>query len=428
MHEIVAMILAGGRVEELSVLTLIRPKAAVPFAGQFRIVDFALSSLVRSEVERVGVISLYRPASLIEHLGVGEPWDLVGRGRGVKILPPFQGETGSQLYRGTADAVYQNLAYVKAHRPRDVLVLSGDHIYGMDFRPVFRQHRESNADLTMVVKTVPEELGRGRFGFAEVDGNRRVTGYEEKPAEPRSNLASLTIYLFKTDVLIERLENNQHKGTTWQLYGEVIPEMVERDRVFAFPYEGYWNYTRSVDSFHQAHMDLLQQETEVDLAGWGIRSRPQLRGLGDLPPTLLKEGCGCVDSMVSPGAVIAGEVTRSVIGPGVRVEAGARVTSSVLMTDTVIRRGAVVDRAVLDKRVLVGEGAKVGFGEPSVPNRNTPDALREGVSVVGKSAVIPEGASVGRNCVVYPEVRPEMWASLLLENGNSQPATGGSAP
>ena len=174
MREIVAMILAGGRVEELSVLTLIRTKAAVPFAGQFRIVDFAMSSLVRSEVERVGVISLYRPASLIEHLGVGEPWDLVGRGRGVKILPPFQGETGAQLYRGTADAVYQNLAFIKAHQPRDVLILSGDHIYGMDFRPVIRQHRESDADLTMVVKAVPEELGRGRFGFG---GGGRFTGF-----------------------------------------------------------------------------------------------------------------------------------------------------------------------------------------------------------------------------------------------------------
>ncbi len=424
MRDVVAMVLAGGRVHELSALTMIRTKAAVPFGGQYRLIDFALSSLMHSDIERVGVLSLYRPSSLIDHVGIGEPWDLVGRGRGVKILPPYLGKGGDQWYRGTADAVYRNLSFIRDHGPREVLVCSGDHIYSMDFRPFLRQHRETGADLTMVVKAIAPETGRGRFGFAEVDAQSRVVGYEEKPAIPRSDLASLTIYLFRTEILIERLEENHRQGSSLQLYSEVLPEMVKRDRVVAYPHPGYWNYARSVDAYHQAHMDLLGYNPPIDLGRWGVRSRKTLSGLGDLAPAVFGQEGLCRDSIVCPGAQIEGEVLRSVVGPGVIIEKGAKVSQSVLMQDTVVRAGAQVDRAVLDKQVVVGASAQVGTGKTNGANRSSPEGLTGGVSVVGKKSIVPAGARVGRNCVIHPELTAAHWPTTDLASGESLFAPG----
>ncbi|MBN2494044.1 MAG: glucose-1-phosphate adenylyltransferase [Deltaproteobacteria bacterium] len=427
MRDVIAVVLAGGRVEELSVLTLVRPKAAVPFGGQYRIIDFALSNLMRADLEQVGVLSLYRPSSLIDHLGTGAPWDLLGRGRGLKILPPFTAHSGSEWYRGTADAVYQNLHFVRRYRPRDVMVLSGDHIYSMDLRPFVDQHRRTGADLTMVVKRILPDRGRSRFGFAEVDGKGRVIGYEEKPAEPRSDLVSLTIYLFRTEVLIARLEENARTGRSLQLYDEVLPAMVSSDKVFAYEHDGYWRYARSVDTYHGAHMDLLGDEPAIRLGDWGVRTRKQLRGLGDQPPARIESSAECVDAIVSPGARVAGRVRRSVLSPGVEVEAGAEVVDSVVLHDCKVRAGARVDRAVLDKGVEVGAGARIGLGSPDVPNCDIPRALASGVSLVGKAARVPEGAEVGRNCIVEPELGEGDWPAAALESGRTLRKEEGSA-
>lgn len=417
MRDVIAMVLAGGRVEELSVLTLKRPKAAVPFGGQYRIIDFSLSTLVHAEIERIGVVSLYRPSSLIDHIGTGEPWDLMGRGRGIKILPPYKAEEDSQWYRGTADAVFQNLFFIRAQAPRNVLVVSGDHICGVDFRAMLQKHRESGADLTMAVKPMDPEIGRGRFGFAEVDDNGKVITYEEKPEQPRSNLASLTMYLFRTEALVQRLEENRRTGTTHQLYDEVLPRMVEKDRVFSYCYKGYWNYTRSVDAYHQANMDLLGDEPPIRLDRWGIRSRPHTKGLGDLPPTRIDRGATCIDSVVSPGVWVSGTVTRSVLSPGVRIETGAVVSDSVLMHSVVVRSGARLDRVVADKLVSIGTSASVGSGEVTVPNAEVPNALASGITVIGKGAQVPTNARVGRNCAIYPDITQSDWQSSWLQNG-----------
>ncbi len=391
-RDILALVLAGGRVEELSVLTMLRPKAAVPFGGQYRIVDFALTCLMRADVERVGVIGLYRPSSLIDHLGIGEPWDMFGRGRGVKILPPYQGEGAVQGYRGTADALYQNLAYIERYAPSDVLVLSGDHIHGMNLRPFIRQHRESGADLTMAVKAVDPDSGHGRFGFAELGAGFEVTDYQEKPAKPRSNLASLTIYMFKTDALVMRLAENHRQGSSFHLSTEVIPRMVESDRVCAYIFDGYWNYARSLSAFHQANMDLLGEEPLIDLDAWSVRSRRQYRGLGDLPPTLFCGGCACSEAIVARGAIIAGSVTRSIIGPNVRIAIGAEVTESVLMDGVTLGPDACVYRAILDKEVEVAGGAHIGRAEPANGN----------IAMIGKRARIPAGARVAPGAIVDP--------------------------
>ena len=430
MREVISMVLAGGRVEELSVLTLHRPKAAVPFGGQYRIIDFALSSLMQADIQRVGVLSLYRPSSLIDHVGVGEPWDMVGRGRGVRILPPYMSAGDlpgdSQWYQGTADAIYKNLAFVRKFNPRDVMVLSGDHIYGMDFRPLFQQHRETQADLTMVVKPFPVPVPGGRFGLAEVDECSRVIGYQEKPEKPRSNLVSLTIYLFKTEKLLARLEENHRFGSAHQLYSEVIPQMVEKDKVYAFRYNGYWNYARSLDAFHSANMDLLGEDPSIDPNAWGVRTRKQYLGLGDFPPArFLGEG-GCVDSVISPGVILEGTVVRSVLSPGVRIEPGARVTDSVLMNDVVVRKGALIEKAILDKGVVVGAHAHVGEGKRHLPNEEVSQGFNSGICVVGKNAVVPVKAKIRRHCVIYPDVSENDWRELVLKSGTClRPEKGG---
>jgi len=425
MRDVIAMILAGGRVEELAALTQARPKAAVPFGGQYRFIDFALSSLAHSDIERVGVLSQYRPSSLIDHLGTGEPWDLVGRGRGVKLLPPFVADAQSHWYRGTADAVYQNLHFVRAHRPRDVLVLSGDHVYRMDFRPLIEEHRCGGADLTMVVKEMDPALGRGRFGFAELDAGGRVTGYEEKPERPRSRLASLTMYLFRAEVLEARLEENSRTGSSFQIYSEVLPGMIGRDHVRAFRHEGYWGYARSVDAYHQAHMDLLGDPPAIELDRWDLRTRPEHAGLGDPAPVWCASGARCQECVLSPGVRVEGEVRRSVLSPGVRVEAGAVVTDSVLLHHAVVRAGARVDRAVVDKGGLVGEGAVVGEGPPEGANRSLPAAIRGGVTLIGKGAEVPAGARVGRNCLVEMNLRAADWRTQELGSGASLSRAGG---
>ena len=417
MRDVIAMVLAGGRVEDLSVLTAERPKAAVPFAGQYRIIDFALSGLMLSDVERVGVLSLYRPASLIDHLGSGEPWDFIGRGRGVKLLPPYMTESAGGWYRGTADAVWQNRNFIRDHSPRDVLILSGDHIYNVDYSSMLDTHRDRDADMTMLVKQMDPAVGRGRFGFAEVDSEDRVIGYQEKPDKPRSSLVSLTVYLFKTDVLLERLEENFRSGQTYQLYSEVLPAMVENERVYAHHYTGYWNYPHSVDAYHGAHMDLLGSDPAIRLEDWSVRTRKVLSGLGDMPPVFFDREANCLDCLVSPGVRLSGKVERCVLSPGVRIAAGAVVRDSVLLHNVVVHEGAQLDRVVLDKQVEIGPGAQIGFGDPTPPNVQLPSALKTGVTLVGKKALVPANTRIGRNCVIYPEVKAQDWETASVPSG-----------
>jgi glucose-1-phosphate adenylyltransferase len=388
-------------------------------------VDFALSCLAQAGIEMVGVLSLYRPYALIAHLGTGEPWDLVGRGRGVEILPPYLGDGEDHWHQGTADAIYRNIEFIQEHDHRDVLVLSGDHVYHMDFRPVIEQHRSNDADLTMVVKDMDPAIGRGRFGIVQMDDRGRVTDYQEKPERTASRLVSLSMYLFKSEVLVERLEENMRCAQTHQLSSEVISSMLGRDRIYAFKHEGYWNYVRTVDAYYQANMDLLEDDPPIRLDRWGIRTRPVLSGRGDLPPVRHASPSACKNSVVSPGCYIAGEVSGCVLGPGVRVEAGARVSDSILMHDVVVRSGARLDRVILDRKVEVSTGAVLGEGDSSVPNLLHPDALSEGVTLVGARTQVPEGVRVGRNCIIPPGLRTDQWKSRAIADGTTLDPPGG---
>ena len=417
--QIVGMVLAGGRVDELSVLTAQRPKSAVPFWGMYRIIDFVLSNMMHSRIEVVGVLSQYRPYSLMTHLAGGEPWDYVGRTRELKVLSPFQGMSDSDWYKGTADAVYQNLNFLDHYEPELVLVAAGDHIYSMDYRPMIRAHLATRAELTIALKRVPRERA-SQFGTAVLDGDGRVVGYQEKAPNPASDLASLTVYVFNARTLVERVRENQAESTGFHLYSEVIPRMV-RDgaRVYGHVFDGYWAYARTLDAYFAANLDAIG-DAAPNLDAWQVRTNLRSGTLGDPAPALLRPGSRCVSSLVGAGAEIAGSVERSVLSPEVVVERGAVVRDSVLMHGCRVAAGAVVDRAVLDKGVVVGAGAVVGCGEP-VPNATLPHSLSCGATVLGKGARVPEGVTVGRNCLVPAGLAGAAWPAAVPSGSTVTP-------
>jgi glucose-1-phosphate adenylyltransferase len=403
MKQIVGMVLAGGRVDELLALTAKRPKSALPMWGVYRIIDFALSNLMHAGIEVVGVLAQYRPFSLTTHLLNGEPWDYVGRSRALRVLSPFKGAEDSDWYKGTADALYQHLGFIERYAPEVVLIASADHVYAMDYRPMLRQHLATGADLTIALKRVPREEAH-RYGTAVLDQAGRVAVYEEKAPEPKGDLASLTVYAFNTRCLVERLKQNAAEGRTFQIYSEIIPRMVEeRARVFGWVFDGYWKYARTVDAYYETNMDILREHAP-DLPAWRVRTNLIPASLGDPPPALFRATAQARSSLVCCDTIVEGTVERSVLSPGVVVERGAVVRDAVIMHRSRIAAGAVVDRAIIDKDVRVGEGALVGVGE-AVPNRAHPRTLSSGVTVIGKGTRVPAAVRIGRSCLVYPDMR-----------------------
>jgi glucose-1-phosphate adenylyltransferase len=415
MNKIVGMVLAGGRVDELLVLTAKRPKSALPMWGVYRIIDFALSNLMHAGIEVVGVLSQYRPHSLITHLSNGEPWDYVGRSRALRILSPFKGADDSDWYKGTADALYQNLNFIDRYAPERVVVASGDHVYAMDYRPMLRQHLATRADLTIAFKRVPRHQAH-LYGTAVLDDSGRVVTYQEKVQKPEGDLASLTVYIFNTGCLVERLQQNSREGKTFQIYSEIIPRMVEeKARVFGYVFDGYWQYARRLDTYYRTNMDILAKDAP-NLSTWQVRTNTNPGTMGDPTPALFRPTAKVNSSLVGCDVVLEGTLERSVISPGVVIERGAVVRDSVVMHRCRIEEGAIVDRAILDKDVRVGKGARVGCGNV-VPNCQYPQTLSSGVTVIGKSAAIPAGLQIGRSCVVSPDMRASDFSQPEIPSG-----------
>ena len=414
--QIVGMVLAGGRVDELSVLTAKRPKSAVPVWGMYRFIDFVLSNMMHSGIDAVGVLSQYRPYSLNAHLANGAPWDFVGRTRELRILSPFRGAEDTDWYRGTADAVYQNLIFLDHHSPELVIIASGDHVYSMDYRPLIRQHLDCKAELTIALKQVPRERAP-LFGTAVVDRSGRVVTYEEKAAKPAGDLASLTVYVFNADVLVDRLHENAAEGRTYQIYSEIIPRMVaEGARVHGYIFDGYWRYARTLDTYYSANMDIISPSAP-ELATWQVRTNLTSGTLGDPAPALFLAGSDTRDSLVCPGASIAGTVEASIISPGVIIEAGAVVRNSIVMHHSRICSGATLDRAVLDKGVVVGSGARLGADDGSAPRRRS--KATSDLTVVGKGTHIPEGIVIGRGCILHPDLAERHFTAAKIAAGTT---------
>ncbi|MEM2900255.1 MAG: sugar phosphate nucleotidyltransferase, partial [Thermoplasmata archaeon] len=369
MRKTLGIILAGGRVDELSVITLYRPKSAVPFAGMYRVIDFPMSNLMRSGINKVGILSQYRPASLINHIGAGASWDMLGTGRGARILPPYKGDKASDWYKGTADAVYQNLEFIREDRPERVLIISGDHIYNMDYSPMIEYHIEKGADVTAAF--VKQDLvGKGpcKFGVGEIDnedGDKggRLIGYEEKPAEPKSDWASMTVFVFDTTYLISKLEENDRLGEGYEFGRNIFPRIIGKDRVYAYKFYGYWGYTRTIDDFYKTNMDTLGNPPKIDLEAWQVRTNMEHRRINERTPAKFLQGSDVEDALVSRGCCIQGEVKRSILSPGVIIEKGAVVRDSIIMHDCIIRQNAMIENCILDTDVEVGANSYLGAGE-----------------------------------------------------------------
>lgn len=393
----VAMILAGGEGTRLTVLSEQRAKPAVPFAGKFRIIDFTLSNCVNSGIYTIGVLTQYRPHSLNEHIAIGKPWDLDRARGGVRLLQPYQGRGNQNWYAGTADAIYQNMNFVHEHNADQVIILSGDHIYKMDYGPMLAYHQEQNADLTIAVMPVPIEEAH-RFGIMEVADDGSIIQFYEKPKENRGNLASMGIYIFNTHALDQRL-NEGSKETPREDFGKhVIPAMLSAgDRVFAYRFEGYWVDVGTVDSYWTTSLELVQPNPALDLysENWPIHTKSEER-----PPVKIGPQAKVIQSMVSNGCVVRGLVENSVLSPGVYVSPGAVVRNSIVMNDAWIGPGALIEKSVVDKQVIVGAGAQIGVGDPAVVNEKMPDKLAAGITVIGKGAEIPDSARVGTNVLI----------------------------
>ncbi|HPQ39189.1 MAG TPA: glucose-1-phosphate adenylyltransferase family protein [bacterium] len=406
-RDTLAMILAGGRVNELAALTIHRPKSAMPFGGIYRVIDCALSNLASSGINRIGILSQYRPLSLMDHVRDGRYWDFQGFQRGVTFLPPHTGESDSDWYKGTADALYQNISFIEHFKKPLTLVLSGDHIYRMDYHRLFEIHNNTGAEMTMAVTRVPQSVAC-RYGLAEIDDRGMVTRYLEKPVEPISSMASMTVYLFNTDVLIRELRANARTGKTFQIYDEILPKMVARGTVAAHCHDDYWSYSRSLEDYFNTNMDCLGDPPVADLSRWRLFTNHDAGRIGDPPPLLAGIHSRIVDSMISPGCIVHGSVSHSILSPRVIVEEGAEISDSVIFDGTVIRAGAVIQRSIIDKNAVIGRGTHVGCGkkEPGCleANRVLPNLLQCGLTVIGKRAVVPADMMVGTNVLIYPDV------------------------
>lgn len=415
--EALVLILAGGVGSRLNILVQKRAKPAVPFGGIYRIIDFSLSNVMNSGLKKVGVLTQYKPLSLMSHLGMGEAWDFTGRSRGVSILPPRTGEKDSDWYRGTADAVRRNFDFLRAHPAEEVVILSGDHIYHMDFDAMIGFHRAKKADMTVAMMVVPKSQMH-HFGAGIVDKHDRIIGWEEKPKEPKTNLASMGIYVFDYNYLIDTLSRDREEND----FGiDILPRALVEDDVFAYPFYGYWRDVGTIPAYWEANMDVLKKDSGISPQKWQIRTNIEADGLpADRAPARFTETCRLQHCMVSAGSVIKGTVINSLLSPGVIVEEGAVVKDSIIFQDCVIEKGATVDLAILDKRVVVGEQAVVGFGQNhGIANRRKSSHLYTGITLIGKGARVPAEQRIGRNCVIDSGISEENYPGKTVDDGES---------
>ena len=386
-QECVAMLLAGGQGSRLYALTRKIAKPAVPYGGKYRIIDFPLSNCVNSGIETVGVLTQYQPLELNGYIGSGAPWDLDRMDAGVHILPPYQRNQGADWYKGTANAIYQNIDFIQRYNPEYVLVLSGDHIYKMDYSDMLAFHKENNADCTIAVLDVPKEEA-SRFGILNTNPDGSIYEFDEKPAVPKSTLASMGIYIFTWEKLRKYLIADEEDTTSQNDFGKnVLPTMLNSgERMFAYRFEGYWKDVGTIDSLWEANMDLLDPNVPLDLSddSWKIYSRNP-----GMPPQYLSTTAEVQNSSITEGCVVSGKVESSVIFAGVTIEEGAEVVQSILMPGSVVRKGAKVQYAILAEDVEVCEGAVVGEAPEEID-----DLSRWGVAVVASGIKVGKGGKV----------------------------------
>lgn len=418
MDDVAAIILAGGVGERLGNLARERVKPAIPFAGKYRIIDFTLSNCVNSGIYNVAVLTQYQPRSLTDHIGIGMPWGFLALpDRKIQLLQPYlTREEGRDWYKGTADAVYQNLQYVEEQGAEHILILSGDHIYKMDYTDMIRFHEKNQADVTLAVTRMPaEELQE--FGTVSVEDDWQVNGFQEKVKEPKSDLVSMGVYIFQKDFLHRALEEDAQRRSSKHDFGRnVFPQLVGNCRLLAYNFEGYWRDVGSVRSYWQANMKLLDAPSSFMFGtDWPIRTKEE----EPRPPAIISQRGDIINSMISNGCFIEGRVEHSVLSPGVRIATNAVVKNSVIMSDTMIGRDSIVDGSILDKEVVVEAGCYIGFGEDFQVNREEPNVLNTGITVIGKGAKIPAGTKIGHNCAIFSNVVEKDFRKPEVQSGET---------
>lgn len=388
-----AFILAGGRGSRLDILSEKRVKPAVPFAGKYRIIDFTLSNCANSGIYDIGILTQYLPFSLNEHIGSGKPWDMDRRDTQLSLMQPHK-----EWYKGTADALKQNIEALKRSKAELVLILSGDHIYKMDYRKMIDHHVKQDATLTIAVQPVPKE-DISRFGILETNETSKITAFLEKPKTASSNLASMGIYVFNRDALIDALETFEEEDLDFGKH--IIPAYVQTKKCVAYTFDDYWKDVGTYDAYLEANLELTETVDKIPLdmydENWKIYTRSE-----DMPAVKVGSKASIKQALISNGSIIAGHVEKSVISPGVVIHPTATVRHSVILNNTVIEEGAFVDHAIIDKNVIIKKDAIVGQGSIDVPNQDKPDILSSGLNVIGKGVKVESGAIIERNCRVFP--------------------------
>lgn len=406
------MLLAGGQGSRLGVLTAKVAKPAVAFGGKYRIIDFPLSNCINSGIDTVGVLTQYQPLRLNTHIGIGIPWDLDKNVGGVSVLPPYEKVGKTEWYTGTANAIYQNLAYMESFNPDYVLILSGDHIYKMDYEVMLDFHKAHGADVSIAVMPVPMEEA-SRFGIVVADDNGKILEFQEKPKEPKSNLASMGIYIFTWQALKEALITLQDQSNC-DFGKHVIPYCHEKgETLVAYEYNGYWKDVGTLGSYWEANMELIDIIPEFNLYEefWKIYTKNDI-----LPPQYVSADAVIEKSLVGDGTEIYGEVYSSIIGCGVVIEEGAVVRDSIIMQNTVIKAGAVINKSIVAENAVIGERAQLGVGE-EVPNKVKPAVYAFELAVIGENAVIPPDVQIGKNTAVTGVTVPEDYPDGILASG-----------
>jgi len=401
------------------VLSSRRAKPAVPFGGAYRIIDFTLSNIMHADIGAVGILTQYKPHSLAEHIGCGDAWGFTGGKRVCRILPPYKGDDDSDWYANTADAIWQNRQFIRRFDPDLVLVLSGDHIYHMDYAEMIRVHMDRKADVTLAVQEVPWE-DTSRFGLVEVAENMRVKAFQEKPQiNPVSNLASLGIYIFDAQILLKRLEEDAADINSEKDFGNnVLPAMLRQDRMYAHLFNGYWRDVGTIESFWQAHMEMLDPEVSgLKIDDWNLQTNMFDSNLANYFPAAIDSGAVVRDSMVGRGCIIQGRVERSVIFPGVRIGPGTHVVDSIIFPDCIIEADCSITKSIIDKYTIIDRGCRIGNPSATRHNEEYSDLLNTGISLVGEKVLLPPGSRVGGNVLLYPGLKPSEMPGSELGDG-----------
>lgn len=410
--EMIAMLLAGGQGSRLGVLTADVAKPAVAFGGKYRIIDFPLSNCINSGIDTVGVLTQYQPLRLNTHIGIGIPWDLDRNNGGVTVLPPYERSDNSEWYSGTANAIYQNLRYMESYNPEYVLILSGDHIYKMDYEVMLDFHKANNADVTIATMPVPLEEA-SRFGIVIADENKRIGDFQEKPAEPKSNLASMGIYIFSWKVLKEALlDLKDQPGCDFGKH--IIPYCFEKNmRLFAYEFNGYWKDVGTLGSYWEANMELIDLIPEFNLYEeyWKIYTK-----CDTIEPQYIAPGAHVELCIIGESSEIHGEVINSVIGPNVYIGEGSVIRDSIIMKDTCIGKNVTMDKSIVAENCRIEDGATLGVGE-SAPNKLNASIYSFDLVTVGDDTVIPENVTIGKNTAISGVTDKEDYPDGQLASG-----------